>query len=160
MTWYAFPESARRHIAPGFSLPSSRGHPVSLTDYRGRSNLVLLFAHGADCPACWQAVESFATHRDAYRAQGTEVLVVCPASAEEASLPSPDGLQVLRDPEGTVRRAYAALLPGASPEDALLFVLDRYGAPYAAVACPEPDEASLRPEVLEWLAFIEVQCPE
>jgi len=161
MTWYAFPEDVRRRVAPAFRLSSSRGHPISPTDYRGRCNLVLLFAHGTECRACWQALEGFATHRDAYRAQGAEVLVVFPTAGEEALIPSPDsGLQVLLDPEGAVRRAYAALLPEASPEDVLLFVLDRYGAPYAAVACPEPHEASLRPEVLEWLAFIEVQCPE
>lgn len=161
MAWYVFPEGARRRVAPGLRLPSSQGRPIALADYRGRANLVLLFAHGADCSACQQAVEGFATHREAYRAQGAEVLVVFPATTAEPSIPSLDGgLQALLDPKGEARQAYAALLPEASPEDVLLFVLDRYGAPYAAVACPEPDEAALRPEVLEWLAFIEVQCPE
>jgi hypothetical protein len=42
----------------------------------------------------------------------------------------------------------------------MLFVLDRYGAPYAALTGPELDDPGLQQEVLEWLAFIEVQCPE
>lgn len=161
VAWYAFPEDIRRRVAPRFRLSSSQGRPVSLTDYRGRCNLVLLFAHGTDCRACRHAVEVFAVHRDVYRVHAAEVLIVFPTAAETASIPSFDGYpQVLLDPQGAVRQAYAALLPDASPVDVLLFVLDRYGAPYAALACPEPDEAALRPEVLEWLAFIEVQCPE
>jgi len=67
---------------------------------------------------------------------------------------------LLADPEGTTRRAYAALLPGEPDEGAMVFVLDRYGAPYAALICPEPDDPALPREVLEWLGFIELQCPE
>lgn len=74
--------------------------------------------------------------------------------------PPTPGLLLLADPEGETRGAYTALLPDGTAGDALLFVLDRYGAPYAALSCPEAGELAIQQEVLEWLAFIEVQCPE
>lgn len=160
MGWYAFPEEVRRRTAPGFCLPSNRGRPISLVDYRGRSNLVLFFAHGMDCAACRRALAEFAGTRADYRAQAAEVLVVSPDATERMPAPFDVELLVLCDPEGGTRRAYAALLPDGPGDDALLFVLDRYGAPYAALVCPEADAPALHREVLEWLAFIELQCPE
>lgn len=160
MSWYAFPEHIRQRPAPNFCLPSSRGEPVSLAGYRGYSNLVLFFAHGVECAACRRALARFAGHRAGYRAQTAEVLVIAPGPADEGQTSSVSGLPVLTDPEGETRRAYAALLPEASPGEVLLFVLDRYGAPYAALACPEADGPALQQEALAWLAFIELQCPE
>jgi peroxiredoxin Q/BCP len=161
MRWYAFPESARNRTAPAFRLMSGTGRPISLADYRGRSNLVLFFAHGTDCTACCTALAAFAAHRAEYRAQATEVLVVAPVPTDATPKPSYLEFLVLSDATGEVRRAYAALLPnGIGDDEVLLFVLDRYGAPYAALACPEADDPALQREVLEWLAFIEMQCPE
>ncbi len=160
MTWYAFPEGSRRRPAPPFRLPSSQGRLISLADYRGRSNLVLFFAHGMDCAACRRALERFAGHGADYRAQAAEVLAVLPRAIDEGLTPPIPGLLSLADPEGETHRAYAALLPDGGAGDVWLFVLDRYGAPYAALAGPEADDPELQQEVLEWLAFIEVQCPE
>jgi hypothetical protein len=42
----------------------------------------------------------------------------------------------------------------------LFFVLDRYGAPYAATVANEPGDEDLHTELLEWLDYIELQCPE
>ena len=161
MRWYAFPENARNRIAPPFRLLSSEGRPIALADYRGRSNLVLFFAHGLDCAPCRAALVAFAAHSADYRARAAEVLVVSPTMMDETLPATHVGPPVLSDPAGEVRRAYAALLPNGTGDDqVLLFVLDRYGAPYAALACPEADAPTLQQEVLEWLAFIEVQCPE
>ena len=160
MEWYAFPEDLRRRPAPGFRLPSSQGRLISLADYRGRSNLVLFFIHGADCAACCRAVEMFAGHRADFRAQAAKVLVVSPGTTDGMPAPLDAGLLVLADPAGEMRRAYAALLPEGGAGDVPLFVLDRYGAPYAALACPEANAPALQREVLEWLAFSEIPCPE
>jgi hypothetical protein len=42
----------------------------------------------------------------------------------------------------------------------MVFVIDRYGAPYAAVVGADPADPGLHAELLEWLSFIELQCPE
>jgi peroxiredoxin len=158
--WYAFPEGDRRRIAPAFRLTASSGKRITLANYRGRSNLVLLFVHGADCAACQAALKTFADHRADYQAQTAEVLIVWPAAPDRTPVPPGFGLPGLADPGGETRRAYAARLPTGLAGDAMLFVLDRYGAPYAALTGPELDDPGLQQEVLEWLAFIEVQCPE
>jgi hypothetical protein len=44
--------------------------------------------------------------------------------------------------------------------DGLLFVLDEFGAPYAALMGAEQAGERLNDEVLSWLQFISVQCPE
>jgi peroxiredoxin len=160
MTWYAFPEGVRRRPAPHFRLVSVTGRYVSLADYRGRSNLVLFFAHGMDCAACRSTLAAFVTHAAEYGAQTAEVLVISPVTTDEAPAPFDTGFPVLSDPAGEVRHAYAALVPNGAVDDVLLFVLDRYGAPYAATACPEADDPAIHREALGWLAFIEMECPE
>lgn len=72
-----------------------------------------------------------------------------------------DSLPVLlADPSGSTRRAYEAVLPVVPQGQALVFVLDRFGAPYAAFASNEPDAPELQKEVQGWLAYIGIQCPE
>jgi hypothetical protein len=53
------------------------------------------------------------------------------------------------------------MVPELVPEgSALLYVLDVYGAPWAAYIGESLDEDGLLDEVLSWLVFIGVQCPE
>jgi peroxiredoxin len=40
------PRIALDQPAPGFSLPDYSGRPVSLSDYRGRKNVLLVFNRG------------------------------------------------------------------------------------------------------------------
>ncbi len=160
MIWYPFPEGLRRKPAPHFRLLSRAGEPVTLADYRGQFNLVLFFAHGIDCAGCRVAVENFIAHGAGYRAEASQVLVIAPAGADRAPASSIPEVIVLTDPGGQARRTYAALLPDSSAGHVLLFVLDRYGAPYAALACSEAGDAAIQQQVLEWLAFIEMECPE
>jgi hypothetical protein len=67
---------------------------------------------------------------------------------------------VLADPENKVRRSYLELMPDGSQEGNVVFVIDRYGAPYAALAGAEAGDPAVHEEILEWLAFIGIQCPE
>lgn len=163
MEWFSFSHGQQHRPAPSFRLKSSRGEPVALADYRGRRNLVLLFLHRLDCPGCHAALQNLAKHRLEYQEHEAQVLVVVPTPMAELTVvetTEAHPFPLLADQEGVTRRAYAALLPGEPAEEAMLFVLDRYGAPYAALICPEPDDPALPREVLEWLAFIELQCPE
>jgi peroxiredoxin len=159
MEWHIFAENQRRTPAPGFRLPSNRGGTFSLDDYRGWGNVVLFFSHGLDCAACRAALGDFAAHRAAYGAQEAKIVPVIPGSQSDLTeMVYPFAL--LSDPRGIVRQKYADLL-GVEPEKhAMVFVLDRYGAPYAGSALLEADDPELQAGVLEWLDFIEIQCPE
>jgi len=163
MEWFDFSHIQRERPAPSFRLESSQGESVVLSDYRGRKNLVLFFLVELDCSWCRAALQNFADRQREYQERVAQVLVVVSGPAAQLALeeaeayPSP----VLADPEGTARQAYAAILPApVRDNEPLVFVLDRYGAPYAALICPEPGDPTLQREILEWLDFIEFQCPE
>jgi peroxiredoxin len=166
LTWILFDEADHRRPAPYFRLPSAQGRPVALDDYRGRDNLVLFFGHSADCPNCGAALLGFASRLVAYNQQESVVLAIFHASADEIrdpeflDLPFP----LLADPGGMVRQKYAGLMAESlvDSEDVLVFILDRYGAPYAALVGGELGIGvdGFHHEALKWLEYIELQCPE
>jgi cytochrome oxidase Cu insertion factor (SCO1/SenC/PrrC family) len=43
--------------APPFTLPSTVGGEVSLSDYTGKKNVLLYFQEGIMCKACWDQLE-------------------------------------------------------------------------------------------------------
>lgn len=162
MEWFRFSHLRRDQPAPGFRLPSAQGGLVAPSDYHGRQNLVLLFLPDLDCPECRAALENFVAHRREYEEQAAQVLVILTGPDAEAVLGQAKELPfpVLADPDGTVRQAYAALLPSPVGEEPLVFVLDRYRGPQVALAGRDLDDPSLHREILKWLTFFEIQCPE
>ena len=166
LTWILFDEADHRRPAPYFQLPSAPGRPVALDDYRGRDNLVLFFAHSVGCQDCAAALRSFASHMPAYNRQESVILAIFPDPVEEIhvsgllDLPFP----LLEDSGSAVRRKYAGLMAESLVEagDVLLFVLDRYGAPYTALVGDELGIGAegFHRETLKWLEYIELQCPE
>jgi hypothetical protein len=68
---------------------------------------------------------------------------------------------LLADPDGTTHHNYTALLPD-QPEssEAMLFVLDRWGALHVAFLTREPADPVVHERLLSWLKGIEYECPE
>lgn len=162
MEWFRFSHLRRDQPAPAFRLPSVQGMLVAPSDYHGRSNLVLLFLPGLDCPECRAALENFAAHRQEYEEQATQVLVILTNPDAEGALGQMEGFPfpVLADADGAVRQSYAALLPAPVGEEPLVFVLDRYRGPQVALVGRDLDDPALHREILRWLTFFEIQCPE
>lgn len=162
--WYIFMEAERQAPAPSFRLRSTLGHPVGLDDYRQTTNLVLLFASSLDSPAFLEALSGFQARRLAYLAEATAVLAILPGTeAELQPLASQLGGQIplLADREGKVRAIYASLVGELrADDDDLLFVLDRYGAPVVALATGEAGDPEIHKEILDWLTYSEIKCPE
>lgn len=162
MEWFRFSHLRRDQPAPAFRLPSAQGVLAAPSDYYGRKNLVLLFLPDLDCPECRATLKNFAAHRQEYEEQDAQVLVICTGPDAEAvqgqreNIPFP----LLADPDGAVRQAYAALLPAPIGEEPLVFVLDRYRGPQVALIGRDLDAPSLHQEILKWLTFFEIQCPE
>jgi peroxiredoxin len=149
--------------APYFALPSGLGRRVGIDQYRSRYNIVLCFLDDANPAATARALQAFAAHRPRYQRNEAEVLVLLAASIERVtelqqslSLPYP----LLADPERRTRALFAKLLPQQPPDGPLFFVLDRFNAPFAALGDAQPEDPALQQELLDWLALIEVQCPE
>ena len=116
--------------APDFSLKDQRGKKVSLSDFRGRKNVVVYFYPKDDTPGCTKESCTFRDQYTAFTDIGAEVLGISSDSeashqkfAEKYRLPFP----LLADTDGAVRKSYKVpkslgLLPGR-----VTYVIDKQG---------------------------------
>ncbi len=116
--------------APDFSLPSSTGEQVSLSDFRGRADVVLFFYPKDNSPACTMEACSFRDSHEAFREAGAEVIGISSDSssshrgfADRFRLP----YILLADSDGAVRAKYGVprtfgLFPGR-----VTYIIDREG---------------------------------
>jgi thioredoxin-dependent peroxiredoxin len=116
--------------APDFSLPRSNGELVSLSDFRGRFEVVLFFYPKDHSPACTAEACSFRDRYELFRERGAEVIGISADSvlshqrfAARFHLP----FILLSDSEGSVRKRYGiaktfGIFPGRAT-----FLIDRQG---------------------------------
>ena len=116
--------------APDFELPSSTGETVQLSDYQGRSEVVIFFYPKDHSPACTVEACTFRDSYEAFREAGAEVIGISsdPADshrrfAERFHLP----FVLLSDADGTLRSRYGVprtlgLFPGR-----VTYLIDRDG---------------------------------
>lgn len=127
------PETAALRVgdpAPDFELPSAAGGPVRLSDYRGKSEVVLFFYPKNNTPACTFEACSFRDSHEEFRAAGAVVIGVSSDSAdshrrfaERFHLP----YLLVSDPDGALREQYGVartlgLFPGR-----VTYLIDRDG---------------------------------
>src|SRR5271166_2911647 len=107
-------------LAPDFTLPSSTGEMVSLSDFRGKSEVVLFFYPKDNTPGCTAQACAFRDSHEAFMEAGAEVIGISSDSEESHrqfaklwSLP----FLLLSDSKGEVRARYGVsrtlgLFPG------------------------------------------------
>jgi len=143
------------HLRP-FALPDATGRTVQLWQYLQRSNVVLFFYHGVDCTACTTILQELAAQRDAYFQEETAVLAIGPDQpAENQQLADRLGhpFPLLSDPpEQTVAQQEL--------DTPSLVIADRWGEIWAAWAGGADHRLPSGQDILQWLVFIEAQCPE
>jgi AhpD family alkylhydroperoxidase len=144
--------------APTLKLPTLVGELVEPADFRGTSALVLFFSHGQACRACLRLHQELAQAAGALRVQGAEGVVVLPG-ASKAALPATGALPYLMDAAGALRRAYTAIFEFDVSNQAMLFILNQFGAPFRAWVGDEPDH-ELIPQMLKYLESAALLCPE
>ncbi|CEK12669.1 Peroxiredoxin [Chthonomonas calidirosea] len=95
-------------LAPDFTLPDQEGHPVTLSDLRGRT-VVLFFYPRADTPGCTAEACGFRDMAQRFRERGIELLGISPDApkaqakfAEKYQLP----MRLLADTEHKVAELY------------------------------------------------------
>ena len=105
--------STTQRQAPGFTLPTTAGSTVSLSDYRGRP-VILYFNEGAGCGSCSLQLAGIEEQKEAFDKAGLTVLPIVMNTREQIQ---PDLDQygvttpVLLD-DGTVSKAYGTLGKG------------------------------------------------
>jgi peroxiredoxin len=151
-------KGASRGILPGFELPSSRGYNIALSDYRQRQHLIIVFVRDARCVACQSFLREFKERYGEVR-ESSEALAIIGGERgiaedlhRQMDLPYP----FLFDPENK--------FVGKVLEDervmSVVVLVDRYGAVWKRFV-PEREDGSLDvDEVIKWLGFMELQCPE
>ncbi len=117
-------------IAPDFTLNDQDGNPVSLSDHRGKSNVVLFFYPKDFSPGCTAEVCGFRDNYEAFTDMDAVVIGVSGDSEEshkrwldEHMLP----FSLLSDPKRKIQSQYGAtkvfgILPGR-----YTFIIDKAG---------------------------------
>jgi hypothetical protein len=163
--WVRFEEEDRYTPAPDFCLPADDRMTVCLRDFRGDCKLLVYFPSEQDTEGARHVLEGFLKRLPELLAEETRLIIIHSGKNGEI-IPTPgragSSLIYLEDQTGSVKGNYAGLMDSSlvQPGDGMLYVLDQYGAPYTAVVRPEREGDSLFGDVLKWLEFIAVQCPE
>ncbi len=95
--------------APDFSLPSTSGETISLSDFKGKQAVVLYFYPKDSTPGCTVEACSFRDNLGAVQSHGAAVLGVSPDSVKShANFTQKQGLNfpLLADTERELAKAY------------------------------------------------------
>ncbi|MBI5287581.1 MAG: redoxin domain-containing protein [Chloroflexi bacterium] len=99
-------------MAPDFTLPSVNGQPVTLSSYKGQSNVLLYFNEGYGCAPCWQQAHDIQTRRADLAAADTEffnIMVDPPGLIRDEVSRWNLTMPVLSDSDRSVSRQYNML---------------------------------------------------
>jgi peroxiredoxin Q/BCP len=116
--------------APDFTLPDQKGQPISLSNFIGKSDIVLYFYPKDFTPGCTAEACAFRDSYEIFKEMGAEVIGIS-SDSEQAhqSFAARHRLPfiLLSDRDGSVRKRYGVspmlgLLPGR-----VTFVIDKQG---------------------------------
>ena len=106
--------------APDFTLPAvEREGTVSLSDYRGKSPVLLGVFRGVYCPFCRRAIAQMGMVGEKLKALGVEALGIVATKPEHARLffrLRPTRLPLAADQDLVTHRAYGVPKPEVTPE--------------------------------------------
>lgn len=150
----------RGEIFPGAALQDIDGSTIVLESYRGQTNLVVVCAADKmeERPVT-ALLEELAARKDELTSEAAQVLVA--VTSRPTAAPERDRLAfpVLVDDGAHLHLSVGAADVAGRPAPAV-FVTDRFREIFAAYL---PGRSSALPgakDVLEWLVFINIQCPE
>lgn len=116
--------------APEFTLSDQRGRPVSLADFRGKRNLLMVFYPKDKSFFCTAQLRTLSEHLGEFDALGTDVVALNQESASSHSdFCDSENLKfsLLSDPAKKVIRSYRAAMLGGFVVDRTVYIIDRDG---------------------------------
>lgn len=149
---------AKGQMLPEVRLLAPDGRPVPLSRYRHARNLILAFLGPRGAFLRSPLVPSLKREYAAIQEAAAEVLVVLngppeDAAAAEAALRLP--FPLLADPDGDAHKRFGALGDGPA-----IYVADRFGEIHFAAHPTTPGDVPSALDLLGWLNYIELLCPE
>ena len=143
-----------------FQLPTTSGKKVSLSDYRGRTNLVLIAA--GDDPGTDAFLTSLAKQNSRIQDLHAAVLLVVRKPREAAAWKARQlhlPYLTLVDGDGRVHRELGATAANGKSHLAI-YITDRFGEVFGAYRLREVNLLPSVNDIVDWLEFINSQCPE
>ncbi len=138
--------------APDFTLASTSGEKVTLSDQRGHSNVLLAFFPAAFTGVCTTEMCSFSEDFDAFAAADVKVLPISVdgiPSLKEFKAKYAMKLDLLSDFKRDASRAYGVLLPEHFFSTRAYFLIDKAGVVRWAQVEASPGQRREDAEILE-----------
>lgn len=149
-------------MMPDFTLTTSEGEPIRISDFRNRYNLVLIFTGDTSTEPLQDFLEDLSDRKSDIQALDARAFVIVPGDeARAARFQSRMGLNltVLADPDGSVYHRVLGIDRNVLA-NLQVYVIDRFGEIYSSFETGDHESLPTADEVLSWLDFIEIQCPE
>ncbi len=147
-------------LFPDATLPTLDGEQFPLDRYRGRSPLILLMLGAGDIAEPGVTLLNVLTKaRTEIRAEGAALLAITASDLESAEGVWRWPLLLTLDHEGALHRRVGAVDDAGRPT-LELFITDRFREIYAVLRPEQAGWPATGSDVLEWLTFVEIQCPE
>jgi peroxiredoxin len=165
MPWVYFDPFDRNLPLPDFVLETLTEDCIQLSSYRGLLKPVIYFPGKQPKRDYQNLVNGYRQNLDQYHQEDAVIFIILPRIPQyiERLIEIEDSqLRILIDFDGEVRQRYSELLaPGMFVDkDEILFIADQYGGPYAAwISKTEPGK-DFQKDIINWLEFIGIQCPE
>jgi len=149
--------------ARGDSLPNIAGMTldgprIHISDFRGRKNVVLIFSGRQSDGRIQELISALAVGYRDIQDENAEVVFVSAGGVKQTASARHLPFPVLLDDNGEMHGAIGAIDSNGG-ESAAVCIADRYGEVYFAVSCSAARCPSAG-DILDWLRFIEIQCPE
>jgi peroxiredoxin len=150
---------SRGHLLRDFTLMSTLGRPIRLSDYRGKSNLVLICADGRS--GTKQLLLDLASQYTQIQTEEAEILIVAGSPAEttekndQLKLPYP----ILDDENGRIHHELGAV-NSLGQNFTAVYVTDRFGEVFGAYRTRDGQSLPHVADIVNVLEFINIQCPE
>jgi thioredoxin-dependent peroxiredoxin len=96
-------------VAPDFTMTDVKGERFALSDYKGKSSVVLVFLRYAGCPICQLALHDLKDAYEEFRTLGAEVAVFVqspPESIKKSGDISAFPFRLIPDPNETIYKLY------------------------------------------------------
>lgn len=151
---------SKGYLLRDFALTSAMGRSIRLSDYRGRSNLVLIFAGGGS--GSTSLLSDVASQYTQIRNEEAEVLAVVWRTQELAKSTRQQmhlAYPVLADEDGRVHREFGAI-DAQGQASAAVYITDRFGEVFGSYRKRDGQNSPTTEEILSWLEFVNSQCPE
>jgi peroxiredoxin len=147
-------------IIPDFNLVASDGKRYNPGLYRHKKNLVLVFVQVVQCASCYMLLSVVKRDYQEIRALNSEVLFIISGNHQTVKdlqhqwmVPFP----LLADPDDHVASKYLETNLQHRP---VILIVDRFGVVWKYYISGITKEEIMIKNVLEWLNYIEIQCPE